>query len=96
MAEFGCSHVQDRTLDARMQSVGLFGHWLQLNKYGKHVEWKVSDGARASQTISNQRVVGARQLREVARALWQASTARSGASSRLSATARRVFRRRRP
>ena len=96
MAEFGCSHVQDRTLDLRMQRVGLFGHWLQLNKYGKHVEWKVSDGARASQTISNQRVVGARQLREVARALWQASTARSGALSRLSATARRVFRRRRP
>ena len=37
LAEFGCLHVQDRTLDLRMQRVGLFGHWLQLNKYGKHV-----------------------------------------------------------
>ena len=48
LAEFGCSHVQDRTLDVYMQSVGLFGYWLELNKYGKHVEWKVSDGARAT------------------------------------------------
>ncbi len=30
LADFGCSHVQDRTLDLRMQRVGLFGHWLQL------------------------------------------------------------------
>ena len=60
LAEFGCSHVQDRTLDLRMQRVGLFGHWLQLNKYGKHVEWKVSNGELATRTISNQRLVGAR------------------------------------
>ena len=60
LAEFGCSHVQDHTLDLRMQRVGLFGHWLQLNKYGKHVEWKVSDGELATRTISNQRLVGAR------------------------------------
>ena len=60
LAEFGCSHVQDRTLDLRMQRVGLFGHWLELNKYGKHVEWKVSDGELATRTISNQRLVGAR------------------------------------
>ena len=52
-----------------MQRVGLFGHWLQLNKYGKHVEWKVSDGERVTRTILNQRLVGARQLRELARVL---------------------------
>ena len=44
--------MQDRTLDLRMQRVGLFGHWLERNKYGKHVEWKVSNGERAPQTMS--------------------------------------------
>ena len=46
--EFGASHVQETTIDMRMNYVGLFGHWLKLNKYGKHVEWQISHGAHAS------------------------------------------------
>ena len=96
LAEFGSSHVQDYTIDLRMRRVGLFGHWLELNKYGKHVVWKVSDCERATRTIWKQRPLGARQLREVVCALSQASMVRSGASSRWSVTARREFHRRRP
>ena len=36
--EFGASHVQETTIDMRMNYVGLFGHWLKLNKYGKYVK----------------------------------------------------------
>ena len=45
ISEFGSSHVQDRTIDDRMCEVGLFGYWLELNHYGKYVEWRVADGA---------------------------------------------------
>ena len=47
LADFGCSHVQDCTLDKRMRRVGLFRYWLQLNKYGKHVEWNRRRARRA-------------------------------------------------
>ena len=43
--EFGSSHVKGETIECRMNYVGLFGHWLQRNKYGKYVEWRVSHGA---------------------------------------------------
>ena len=44
--DFGSSHVQDRTIDARMCHVGTFGYWLGLNNYGQYVEWRVSEGMR--------------------------------------------------
>ena len=43
--EFCASHVQEATIDQRMNIVGLFGHWLERNKYGKYVEWQISHGA---------------------------------------------------
>jgi len=45
--EFGAAHVKDETMETRMNYVGLFGHWLQRNNYGKLVEWRVSHGAHA-------------------------------------------------
>ena len=42
--EFGSSHVKGETIEKRMNFIGLFGHWLQLNKYGKYVEWQISHG----------------------------------------------------
>ena len=43
--EFGASHVQETTIDMRMNYVGLFGHWLKLNKYGKYVKtWGLAQG----------------------------------------------------
>jgi hypothetical protein len=39
--EFGSTHVKSQTIDMRMRNVGLFGHWLEENNYGKHVEWHV-------------------------------------------------------
>ena len=44
--EFGSSHVKDETIATRMNYIGLFGYWLQLNKYGKLVEWRISHGAQ--------------------------------------------------
>ena len=49
ISEFGSSHVQERTTDERMCNVALFGFWLERNKYGKFVEWRVSSGARGSE-----------------------------------------------
>ena len=40
--EFGSTHVQGTSIDQRMRRVGLFGHWLERNGYGKHLEWHVS------------------------------------------------------
>jgi len=42
--EFGRSHLQDTTLDNAMSRVGIFGHWLERNKYGVYVEWQVKEG----------------------------------------------------
>ena len=47
--EFGASHVKGETIATRMNYVGLFGYWLELNKYGKLVEWRISHGAQARQ-----------------------------------------------
>ena len=44
--EFGNSHVEQRVIDARMGRVGQFGFWLELNHYGKYVEWQVTQGPR--------------------------------------------------
>ena len=41
LKEFGSTHVQDKTIDGRMLHVGLFGHWLERNNYGKMLEWHV-------------------------------------------------------
>ena len=39
--EFGSTHVQGKSIDARMRRVGLFGYWLEQNGYGKYVEWQM-------------------------------------------------------
>ena len=44
--EFGSSHVKDETIATRMNYIGLFGYWLQLNKYGKLIEWRIGHGAQ--------------------------------------------------
>ena len=50
--EFGSSHVKAETLDTRMNYVGLFGYWLELNKYGKLVELRISHGAQPLAVVS--------------------------------------------
>ena len=47
--EFGSTHVKESTILVRMQRVGAFGWWLQLNHYGKYVEWFVTEGARGKE-----------------------------------------------
>ena len=42
--EFGMTHVEARVIDHRMGQVGTFGYWLELNHYGKYVEWQVTSG----------------------------------------------------
>ena len=34
---------------ARMQRVGLFGWWMQLNHYGCYVEWHVTESLRGKE-----------------------------------------------
>jgi len=64
LSEFGSSHVQSRTLEARMGHVGLFGHWLEQNSYGKYMQWNVSDGAHAHVMLYRAHVcVGAGNMR---------------------------------
>ena len=47
--EFGSTSTKDSTILVRMQRVGAFGWWLQLNHYGKFVEWYVTEGERGKE-----------------------------------------------
>lgn len=47
--EFGSTHVKDGTIDSRMGRVGVFGHWLELNMYGKYVVWHVKETAHGKE-----------------------------------------------
>ena len=47
--EFGSTCAKESTILVRMQRVGAFGWWLQLNHYGKYVEWFVTQGERGKE-----------------------------------------------
>ena len=47
--EFGSTSVKASTIDVRMQRVGAFGWWLELNHYGKYVVWSITEGAHGKE-----------------------------------------------
>ena len=51
--EFGASHVQETTIDMRMNYVGLFEQWLKLNKYGKYVKYVREGGMSVRVRVQN-------------------------------------------
>ena len=40
MIDFAGSHVQARHWNMKVRNVGIFGDWLERNKYGKYVDWQ--------------------------------------------------------
>ena len=68
--EFGNTQIQGSTLDDHSSRLGLFGHWLQENMYGKHFEWTAittKDGPRRMVVaVKGQRLLGEAAVMEYA------------------------------